>query len=99
MDGPDSIQFQEVRYRMSNYKHAFTRHKTREVQVGKLAVGGDNPIWVQSMTTPDTHNLEATVKEIQRLEEAGCEMVRRRPYPSPKTRRSSAKSRNALACP
>jgi len=58
------------------YKHTFQRHKTREVQVGTLAVGGDNPIWVQSMTTPDTHDLEATVAQIHRLEEAGCELVR-----------------------
>jgi (E)-4-hydroxy-3-methylbut-2-enyl-diphosphate synthase len=61
---------------MSMYKHKFTRHKTREVRVGNLIVGGDNPIWVQSMTTPDTHDLEATVAEIHRLEEAGCEIVR-----------------------
>ena len=61
---------------MSTYKHAFQRHKTREVQVGDKAVGGDNPIWVQSMTTPDTNLLEQTVAEILRLEEAGCEMVR-----------------------
>jgi (E)-4-hydroxy-3-methylbut-2-enyl-diphosphate synthase len=52
------------------------RHKTREVPVGPLAVGGDNPIWVQSMTTPDTHNLDAVLTEIHRLEEAGCEIVR-----------------------
>jgi (E)-4-hydroxy-3-methylbut-2-enyl-diphosphate synthase len=58
------------------YKHTFQRHKTREVRVGNLIVGGDNPIWVQSMTTPDTHDLEATVAQIQRLEEAGCEIVR-----------------------
>jgi (E)-4-hydroxy-3-methylbut-2-enyl-diphosphate synthase len=44
--------------------------------VGNLVIGGDNPIIVQSMTTPDTHNLEATVAEIHRLEEAGCELVR-----------------------
>jgi (E)-4-hydroxy-3-methylbut-2-enyl-diphosphate synthase len=58
------------------YKHTFQRHKTREVRVGDRVVGGDNPIWVQSMTTPDTHDLEATVAEIHRLEEAGCEIVR-----------------------
>ncbi len=52
------------------------RHKTRVVQVGPLGVGGDNPIWVQSMTTPDTHNLDAVLTEIHRLEEAGCEIVR-----------------------
>src|SRR5437868_8311729 len=61
---------------MSNYKHAFQRHKTREVKVGSLVVGGDNPIWVQSMTTPDTYDLEATVAQIHQLEEAGCEIVR-----------------------
>jgi (E)-4-hydroxy-3-methylbut-2-enyl-diphosphate synthase len=58
------------------YQHTFHRHKTREVRVGNLVVGGDNPIWVQSMTTPDTYDVEATVKEIHRLEEAGCEIVR-----------------------
>src|SRR5881628_503262 len=58
------------------YQHTFTRHKTREVGVGNLIVGGDNPIWVQSMTTPDTYDIEATVAQIHRLEEAGCEIVR-----------------------
>src|SRR5438034_383705 len=61
---------------MSMYQHQTTRHKTREVRVGPLVVGGDNPIWVQSMTTPDTHDIEATVAQIHRLEEAGCEIVR-----------------------
>jgi (E)-4-hydroxy-3-methylbut-2-enyl-diphosphate synthase len=58
------------------YQHTFRRHKTREVKVGSLVVGGDNPIWVQSMTTPDTHLLDETVAQIHRLEEAGCEIVR-----------------------
>ena len=58
------------------YQHTFKRHKTREVRVGDKVVGGDNPIWVQSMTTPDTYDVEATVAEIHRLEEAGCEIVR-----------------------
>ncbi len=58
------------------YKHTFSRHKTREVRVGDKIVGGDNPIWVQSMTTPETRDVEATVAEIHRLEEAGCEIVR-----------------------
>ena len=52
------------------------RHKTREVKVGKLVVGGDNPIWVQSMTTTVTKDIDATVKQIKRLEDAGCEIVR-----------------------
>src|SRR5690242_8572653 len=58
------------------YQHTFHRHKTREVRVGDKVVGGNNPIWVQSMTTPDTHDVEATVAQIHRLEEAGCELVR-----------------------
>src|SRR5438067_7718459 len=52
------------------------RHRTREVRVGDKVVGGNNPIWVQSVTTPDTHRLEETVAQIHRLEEAGCELVR-----------------------
>src|SRR4051812_8499368 len=58
------------------YQHNFRRHKTRVVTVGGVPVGGDHPIVVQSMTTPDTYDIEATVKEIHRLEEAGCELVR-----------------------
>src|ERR1700687_4918151 len=58
------------------YQNTFTRHQTREVKVGNLIVGGDNPIWVQSMTTPDTYDLEATIAQIHRLEEAGCEIIR-----------------------
>jgi (E)-4-hydroxy-3-methylbut-2-enyl-diphosphate synthase len=52
------------------------RHRTREVRVGDRVVGGHNPIWVQSMTTTDTFDVEATVAQIKRLEEAGCELVR-----------------------
>ena len=58
------------------YQSPFKRHKTREVAIGSVVVGGDNPIAVQSMTTPDTSNLEAVLAEIHRLEEAGCEIVR-----------------------
>jgi (E)-4-hydroxy-3-methylbut-2-enyl-diphosphate synthase len=52
------------------------RHKTREVAVGDKVVGGQNPILVQSMTTPDTYLVDETVAQIHRLEEAGCELVR-----------------------
>src|SRR5206468_12570547 len=58
------------------YQHPFKRHTTRVVDVGGVPVGGDNPIVVQSMTTPDTNQVEAVLKEIHRLEEAGCELVR-----------------------
>jgi (E)-4-hydroxy-3-methylbut-2-enyl-diphosphate synthase len=52
------------------------RHKTREVRVGTRIFGGNNPIWVQSMTTTDTFDVEGTIKQIHALEEAGCELVR-----------------------
>jgi len=55
-----------------NYK----RWKTRTVQVGDLGVGGDNPIRVQSMTTTDTMDTEATILQSIRMIEAGCEIVR-----------------------
>src|SRR5436190_10198682 len=52
------------------------RRKTREVRVGDKVVGGNHPVWVQSMTTTDTFDVEGTVAQIKRLEEAGCELVR-----------------------
>ena len=58
------------------YESPFMRHRTREVAIGNVVIGGDNPIAVQSMTTPDTSNFEAVLAEIHRLEEAGCEIVR-----------------------
>lgn len=58
------------------YQSMFARHKTREVMVGDVGIGGNNPIVVQSMTTPDTHHVKEVVDQIRRLEEAGCELVR-----------------------
>src|SRR3954449_4092223 len=58
------------------YSTVVKRHKTHVVAVGDRAVGGENPIWVQSMTTTNTFDAEATVEQIHRLEEAGCEIVR-----------------------
>lgn len=52
------------------------RRKTKKVQVGKLTIGGDAPISVQSMTKTDTRNIGETIREIRRLEKAGCELVR-----------------------
>ena len=58
------------------YSTTVSRHKTREVAVGNIVVGGDNPIWVQSMTTTNTFDIAETVAQIHRLEEAGCEAIR-----------------------
>ena len=52
------------------------RRDSRVVWVGEVPVGGDHPIVVQSMTTTDTRNVEATVKQIISLQEAGCELIR-----------------------
>ncbi len=49
---------------------------TRRVLVGNVAIGGGEPIVVQSMTNTNTADVEATVAQIQRLQEAGCEIVR-----------------------
>ena len=54
----------------------YSRLRTREVMVGKVGVGGDNPIRVQSMTTTDTMDTQATVEQSIRMIEAGCEIVR-----------------------
>ncbi|MFA6464248.1 MAG: flavodoxin-dependent (E)-4-hydroxy-3-methylbut-2-enyl-diphosphate synthase, partial [Desulfurivibrionaceae bacterium] len=53
-----------------------TRKKTRQIKVGNVTVGGDAPIAVQSMTNTDTRDVAATVAQIGRLTEAGCEIIR-----------------------
>lgn len=52
------------------------RKDTRPVRVGNLVIGGNDEIIIQSMATTKTHDVEATVAEINRLEEAGCQIVR-----------------------
>lgn len=52
------------------------RRKTRQIHVGNLAIGGDAPIAVQSMTTTYTRDVASTVAQIHRLEDVGCEIVR-----------------------
>ena len=52
------------------------RRKTRPVYVGNIKIGDDAPVVVQSMTDTKTHNIEETLSQINRLHEAGCEIVR-----------------------
>jgi (E)-4-hydroxy-3-methylbut-2-enyl-diphosphate synthase len=52
------------------------RKNTRQIRIGGVAVGGDAPIAVQSMTNTDTRDVEATVAQVERLEQAGCEIIR-----------------------
>lgn len=54
----------------------YSRYKTREVFIGDIPLGGNNPIRIQSMTTTDTMNTIATVEQTIRMVEAGCEYVR-----------------------
>jgi len=55
---------------------AYTRRQSREIMVGNVGIGGNNPIRVQSMITSDTRDTEACVKQVLDLAEAGCEIVR-----------------------
>jgi (E)-4-hydroxy-3-methylbut-2-enyl-diphosphate synthase len=64
---------------MANYTKDifnYTRYESREVRVGKIGIGGNNPIRIQSMTTTDTMDTMATVEQSIRMIEAGCELVR-----------------------
>ena len=54
----------------------YSRFKTREVSVGNLYIGGENPIRIQSMTTTDTMDTKSTIAQSIRLIESGCELVR-----------------------
>ncbi|MCL0077678.1 flavodoxin-dependent (E)-4-hydroxy-3-methylbut-2-enyl-diphosphate synthase [Peptococcaceae bacterium] len=52
------------------------RRKTKKIYVGDVAIGGDAPISVQSMTNTDTRDIESTARQIHELEKAGCEIIR-----------------------
>lgn len=52
------------------------REETRSVQVGNLTIGGNNHVVIQSMCNTKTKNVEATIEQINALEQAGCELVR-----------------------
>ena len=55
---------------------SYERKFSREVSVGSLKIGGNNPISIQSMTNTDTRNAKSTIEQIKRLEEVGCDVVR-----------------------
>lgn len=52
------------------------RNQTKTVSIGNVKIGGDHPVAIQSMTNTKTENVEATVAQIHRLEDAGCQIVR-----------------------
>jgi (E)-4-hydroxy-3-methylbut-2-enyl-diphosphate synthase len=53
-----------------------TRRISKPLRIGKVTVGGDAPIVVQSMTKTDTRDIPATINQIKELEDCGCEIVR-----------------------
>ena len=55
---------------------SYKRRMCREVSVGNVKIGGNNPISIQSMTNTDTRDAKATIAQIKRLEDVGCEIVR-----------------------
>ena len=57
-------------------RETITRHPTRRVHVGGVAIGGGAPIVVQSMTNTDTADIAATVAQVKALADAGSELVR-----------------------
>ena len=61
---------------MGEIRTCIIRHRPVPVKVGELTIGGSNEVIIQSMCTTKTADVEATVAEILRLEEAGCQIVR-----------------------
>ncbi|HAB94161.1 MAG TPA: 4-hydroxy-3-methylbut-2-en-1-yl diphosphate synthase [Lachnospiraceae bacterium] len=52
------------------------RDNTKTIKIGDRVIGGGNPVLIQSMTNTPTEDVEATVSQIHRLEQAGCEIIR-----------------------
>lgn len=63
-----------IKYCESTY--TTKRRKTREVLVGNVGVGGNNPVRIQSMTTSNTRDIESTIEQIIKLSDIGCEIAR-----------------------
>ncbi|MBI3564213.1 MAG: (E)-4-hydroxy-3-methylbut-2-enyl-diphosphate synthase [Elusimicrobia bacterium] len=74
LETPSKLAALRLRYVPDAY--SYRRRKTRVVMVGKVGIGGDNPVRLQSMTTTDTLDAEATFRQSVRMIEAGCELVR-----------------------
>ncbi|MEG6565946.1 flavodoxin-dependent (E)-4-hydroxy-3-methylbut-2-enyl-diphosphate synthase [Thermoanaerobacterium saccharolyticum] len=54
----------------------FMRRRTKEIKIGSVRIGGENPIAIQSMTNTDTKDVKKTVQQIKELESVGCDIVR-----------------------
>ncbi|TGK14079.1 4-hydroxy-3-methylbut-2-en-1-yl diphosphate synthase [Leptospira fletcheri] len=65
-----------MNFRYNHSPFSYKRRRTREVKVGDIGIGGNNPIRIQSMITADTRDTENSVRQILELERIGCEIVR-----------------------
>ena len=74
MNPGDQLILDKIRY--CDSLTSYQRRKTREVYIGDVPLGADNPIRVQSMTTVDTMDTRGSVEQTLRMVEAGCEYVR-----------------------
>ena len=63
-------------FRPGGDEHVIQRRQSRKIRIGRVEVGGDAPVSVQSMTTTHTEDVPATIAQIRRLQAAGCEIVR-----------------------
>src|SRR3989338_3098764 len=52
------------------------RRKTKAIKIGRICIGKDNPVAIQSMAKTKTSDIESTIKQISHLEKVGCEIVR-----------------------
>ena len=82
----------------NRYNDKMHRNHTKEVLIGKVAIGGGNPIRIQSMTNTDTENVAATVEQILKLEQAGCEIIRCT-VPNPEAARALAEIKKQIHIP
>ena len=74
------------------------RDKTKVIRIGDRVIGGGNPILIQSMTNTSTEDVEATVAQTLRLEEAGCEIIRCT-VPTPEAAAAVAKIKERIHIP
>ena len=74
------------------------REKTKVIRIGDRVIGGGNPILIQSMTNTPTEDVEATVAQTLKLEQAGCEIIRCT-VPTPEAAQAVAKIKEQIHIP
>jgi (E)-4-hydroxy-3-methylbut-2-enyl-diphosphate synthase len=70
------MSYQGKEKKVAENFYEISRRQTRPVMVGKVQIGGGAPITIQSMTNTFTHEVQETMDQIKRLEDAGCELIR-----------------------